>query len=103
MGAHARGAAPTPPKAAGLAAPTDVTAMASEARWQRDHASPAVRKVLPRLPCPTGRAGMLGALTTDLHTQLAERLSPATSPTGGPLFDTGGGLACVLVSPAVLR
>ena len=47
--------------------------MASEARWQRDHASPAVREVLLRLPCPTRPAGVLAALITDLHTQLAER------------------------------
>jgi len=87
MAAHARGAAAYAAKAAGLAAPNEVTAMpnevtampnevtamASEARWQRDHASPAIREVLLRLPCPTRPAGILAALITDLHTQLAER------------------------------
>jgi len=87
MAAHARGAAAYAAKAAGLAAPNEVTAMpnevtampnevtamASEARWQRDHASPAIREVLLRLPCPTRPAGILSALITDLHTQLAER------------------------------
>lgn len=85
MAAHARGAAAYAAKAAGLAAPNEVTAMASEARWQCDHASPAVREVLLRLPCPTRPAGVLAALITDLHTQLAEPGSPAPpAPQGDP-------------------
>lgn len=65
MAAHARGAAAYAAKAAGLAAPDDATAMASEVRWQCDQASPAVCEVLLRLPGLTGPAGMLAALITD--------------------------------------
>lgn len=73
MAAHARGAAAYAAKAAGLAAPDDAAAAATEARWQRDHASPAVREVLLRLPRSTRPAGMLGTLISNLHTQLTER------------------------------
>ncbi len=50
MAAHARGAAAYAAKAVGLAAPDDPDAVADEVRWQLDHASPAVRGVLRRLP-----------------------------------------------------
>ena len=69
MAAHARGAAYAA-KAAGLAAPNDPSAVADEVRWQLSRASPAVRDVLRRLPPPASRAGMLGALISDLHTSV---------------------------------
>jgi len=69
MAAHARGVAYAA-KAAGLAAPDDPAAVANEVRWQLGHASPAVRDVLRRLPPPTHRSGMLGALISDMHTRL---------------------------------
>lgn len=69
MAAHVGGVAYAA-KAAGLAAPHDPTAVADEVRWQLSHASPAVRDVLLRLPRPTRRAGMLGALISDMHTKL---------------------------------
>lgn len=62
MGAHALGAAAYAAKAAGLAAPDrHEAAVAAEVRWQLDHASPAVRDALRRLP-PLGedRSGPLG-------------------------------------------
>lgn len=71
MAAHARGAAAYAAKAAGLAAPDGPAAVADEACWQQDHASPAVRDVLRRLPPPTRPASMLGALINDMHTKLA--------------------------------
>jgi hypothetical protein len=71
MAAHARGAAAYAAKAAGLAAPDDPTAVADEVRWQQNHASPAVREVLRKLPPPTRPAGMLGVLIRDLHEKLA--------------------------------
>ena len=70
MAAHGRGAAAYAAKAAGLAAPHDPTAVAAEVRWQFDHALPAVRDVLRRLPTPIRSAGMLGALISDLHTKI---------------------------------
>ena len=66
MAAHARGVAYAA-IAVGLAAPDDPTAVASEARWQLDHAAPAVRDVLRRLPPPPRSAGRLGVLINDLH------------------------------------
>ena len=72
MAAHARGAAAYAAKAAGLAAPHDPSAVADEVRWQQSHASPPVRDVLRKLPPPIRRAGMLGALISDMHTKLAE-------------------------------
>ena len=52
MAAHARGAAAYAARAAGLAAPHDAAAAAREIGWQLNHASPAVRDVLRRLPPP---------------------------------------------------
>ena len=73
MAAHARGAAAYAAKAAGLAVPHDPAAVSEEVRWQRSHASPAVRDVLRRLPPPPVRAaGMLGALIGDMHEKLLE-------------------------------
>ena len=69
MAAHARGVAYAA-IAAGLAAPHDPTAVADEVRWQQNHASPAVRDVLRRLPPPIRSAGVLGALISDMHTKL---------------------------------
>ena len=71
MAAHARGAAAYAAKAAGLAAPDDPTAADDEVRWQRTHATPAVRDVLRKLPPPTRGGGMLGALINDLHAHVA--------------------------------
>jgi len=71
MAAHARGVAYAA-KAAGLAAPHDQNAVASEVQWQKNHASPTVRQILRRLPAPTHSAGLLGALLKDMHTTLAE-------------------------------
>jgi hypothetical protein len=79
MAAHARGAPAYAAMAAGLAAPHDPTAVADEVRWALSHASPAVRDVLRRLPPPTGRGGMLGALIDDMHTKLAGGGWPRTS------------------------
>ena len=69
MAAHARGVAYAA-RAAGLAAADDPTAVADEARWQLDHASPAVRDVLRKLPPPPGPAGQLGKLIGDLHAKV---------------------------------
>ncbi len=70
MAAHARGVAYAA-IAAGLAAPHDPTAIAGEARWQLNHATPGVRDILRRLPPPPRSAGALGALINDLHEKLA--------------------------------
>lgn len=70
MAAHARGVAYAA-KAAGLAAPHDPAAVAEEARWQLDHASPAVRDILRKLPPPARDAGTLGALISSLHAAVA--------------------------------
>jgi hypothetical protein len=69
MAAHARGVVYAV-RAAELAAPDDPAAAAREARWQFDHASPAVRDVLRRLPPPVRSTGALGALVNDLHARL---------------------------------
>jgi hypothetical protein len=58
MAAHARGLSYAA-KAAGLAMPERPTAADDESRWQLDHASPAVRDVLRKLPPPMRPAGML--------------------------------------------
>ncbi len=71
MAAHARGVPAYAAKAAGLAAPEDPTAVATEFRWCLGHASPDVRDVLRKLPPPPSPAGMLGALINDLHATLA--------------------------------
>jgi hypothetical protein len=70
MAAHARGAAAYAAKAAGLAAPDDPAAVADEVQWQQSHASPTVRDVLRRLPPPTRSKGTLGALISDMHTNV---------------------------------
>jgi hypothetical protein len=72
MAAHARGVAYAA-VAAGLAAPDDPTASAGELRWQVDHASPAVREVLRRLPPPARSAGTLGRLIDDLDAKVTGR------------------------------
>jgi hypothetical protein len=71
MAAHARGAAAYSAKAVGLARPNEATAVAAEISWQLDHASPAVRDVLRRLPSPLRGGGVLGVLIRDLHTGIA--------------------------------
>jgi hypothetical protein len=70
MAAHARGAAAYAAEAAGMAAPDDPIAGADEVRWQLEHASPAVRDVLLKLPPPTRPKGILGALISDMHTKV---------------------------------
>jgi hypothetical protein len=70
MAAHARGVVYAA-VAVGLAAPDDPDATVREARWQFDHASPAVREVLRRLPRPARAAGVLGTLINDLHAKVA--------------------------------
>lgn len=70
MAAHARGAAYAA-LAVGLAAPQDPSAAADEARWQLEHASPAVRDALRRLPPPPRSAGMLGMLINEMHANVA--------------------------------
>ncbi len=72
MAAHARGASAYAAKAAGLAAPHDSAAAAREIGWQLDHASPAVRDVLRRLPPPVPAKGGLGLLIVHLHAGLTE-------------------------------
>ena len=66
MASHARGVAYAV-KAVGLAAPDDPAAVADEIRWQLDHASPAVRDILRKLPPPPRAAGELGVLINDLR------------------------------------
>ena len=80
MAAHARGVVYAA-VAAGLAAgshsaatsatagapATSDAALQAEARWQIEHASPAVRDVLRRLPPPQRGGGRLGALIRQLH------------------------------------
>jgi hypothetical protein len=66
MAAHGRGVAYAA-IAVGLAAPHDPTAVADEARWQLNHATPQVREVLRRLPPPPPTAGALGGLINELH------------------------------------
>jgi hypothetical protein len=70
MAAHARGVVYAA-KAAGLAAPDDHAALARESRWQFDHATPAVREVLSRLPPQARSAGLLGRLIDELHAAVA--------------------------------
>jgi hypothetical protein len=70
MAAHARGAPAYAAKAAGLAAPHDPTAVADEVRWALDHASPAVRHVLRKLPPPERPAGILGRAISELHAKV---------------------------------
>ena len=70
MAAHARGVAYAA-IAAGLAAPDDPAAVADEATWQLDHASPTVRTVLRKLPPPPRPGGTLAALINDMHTKVA--------------------------------
>ncbi len=70
MASHARGVAYAV-KAAGMAAPDDPAAVANETRWQLDHASPAVREILGKLPPPPGNAGVLGVLINDLHEKVS--------------------------------
>ena len=60
MAAHARGVVYAA-IAAGLAAPGDASAVAAEARWQLDHASPAVRDALRRLPAPPAGGARSGS------------------------------------------
>lgn len=69
MASHARGVAYAV-KAIGLAAPTDPAAIADETRWQLDHASPAVRAILRKLPPPPRSAGQLGELINDLRDKM---------------------------------
>ena len=76
MAAHARGAPAYAAKAAGLAAPDDRGAAADEIRWALDHASPAVRDVLRKLPPPIRPAGLLGELISDLHAAVTEGWRP---------------------------
>jgi hypothetical protein len=66
MASHARGVAYAV-KAVGLAAPDDSAAVANETRWQLEHASPAVREILRKLPPPPTAGGQLGALINDLR------------------------------------
>jgi len=67
MAAHARGVVYAA-IAAGLAAPDDPNAVAAEARWQLEHASPTVREVLRRLPVPPrATKSTLALLIADLH------------------------------------
>ena len=69
MASHARGVAYAV-KAVGLAAPDNPAAVADETRWQLDHASPAVREILRKLPPPPVAAGQLGALINDLRDKM---------------------------------
>ncbi|MGW7003375.1 putative immunity protein [Streptomyces sp. NPDC054933] len=73
MAAHAHGVAYAE-KASGLAAPHHPTAVADEARWQLNHASPAVRDVLRRLPAPPRRPAR-GADQRPAHECHGERMN----------------------------
>ena len=70
MAAHTRGVAYAA-IAAGLAAPDDPDAVADEATWQLDHASPMVRATLRKLPPPPRPGGTLAALINDLYGKVA--------------------------------
>jgi immunity protein 5 of polymorphic toxin system len=70
MAAHARGVAYAA-IAAGLAAPDDPDAVADEATWQLDHASPVVRATLRKLPSPPRPGGTLAALINEMHARVA--------------------------------
>jgi len=72
MAGHAYGASAYAAKAIGLAAPHDPVAVAAEVRWQRRHATAPVRAALLRLPLPDRPAGVLGALISELHLELAK-------------------------------
>ena len=72
MAAHARGVPAYASMAAGLAAPDDIDAVATEFEWALDHASPAVRAVLRTLPRPSRSAGPLGRLIAELHATVSE-------------------------------
>lgn len=67
MASHARGVPAYAAKAHALAAPDDPAAVADEVRWALEHASPAVRDVLRRLPPPDRPNGILGTVISDLH------------------------------------
>jgi hypothetical protein len=69
MAAHARGVAYAA-IAAGLARPDDPDAVADEATWQLDHASPVVRAALRTLPPPPRPGGTLAALINDMHARI---------------------------------
>lgn len=77
MAAHARGVAYAA-ISAGLAAPHDPGAVVRESAWQLDHASPAVREVLRRLPPPPRAASTLGTLISDLHAKVGGAESSAS-------------------------
>jgi hypothetical protein len=67
MGAHARGVVYAA-IAAGLAAPDDPAGVDNEARWQLEHAAPAVREVLGKLPAPPrATKSTLALLVAQLH------------------------------------
>jgi hypothetical protein len=70
MAAHARGAAAYAAMAVGLAVPDDPAAVDNEIRRQLDHASPAVRDVLRRLPPPSRPTGLLGELIGGIHARV---------------------------------
>ena len=70
MAAHARGVVYAA-VAAGLAAPDDPDAVATEARWQLDRATPAVREILRRLPAPPrATRSVLARQIADLHAEV---------------------------------
>lgn len=66
MAAHARGVAYAA-IAAGLVAPNDPNAVSNEVHWQFEHASPAVRDVIRKLPPPRRSEDQLSTLIGDMH------------------------------------
>jgi hypothetical protein len=70
MAAHARGAPAYAAIAAGLARPEASSAPGDEIRWALRHATTGVRDVLRKLPPPPAKAGRLGELINQLHTNL---------------------------------
>ena len=71
MASHARGVPAYASIAAGLAAPEDPSVAANEVTWAIEHASPAVRDILRKLPAPPHGAGKLGAAIERLHAAVA--------------------------------
>jgi hypothetical protein len=79
MAAHALGAPAYAAKAAGSAVPDDPEAARRVVEWAEEHAPPAVRAVLRRLPPRRRAGGALGALMSELHEHLVANGPPGVA------------------------